>query len=88
MLSKYQREVGTENPYFLVVVRLLLICYCLLFPCGIVSVTVLQENVPGTREPSLFFFYACATCQALPVDNQMKEVLLTPFLLLRSCGHR
>lgn len=53
MLSKYQREIGTENPYFLVVFRLLLICYCLLFPCGIVSVTVLQENVPGTREPFL-----------------------------------
>ena len=51
MLSKYQREIGTENPYFLVVVRLLLICYCLLFTCGIVSVTVLLENVPGTREP-------------------------------------
>ena len=62
MLSKYQREIGTENPYFLVVVRLLLICYCLLFPCGIVSVTVLKENEPGTREP----FRHCSSLMYVP----------------------
>lgn len=62
MLSKYQREIGTENPYFLVVVRLLLICYSLLFPCGIVSVTVLKENVLGTREP----FHHCASLMYMP----------------------
>lgn len=80
MLPKYQKGKRCWKSLFLVVVRLLLICYCLLFKryrkC---------HRASGERAwhswafSSLFFFDVCATCQALPVDNQMKEVLLTLF---------